>query len=101
MGHDAKKASGSAFRSLGIGWADVRHGPHTCGYVARTGMKGGGMGDSEHKVVADSTTKDFIGGFLQRYPPRILESLLQDKTTGRRIVWGGNGYERYGSGYGT
>ena len=59
------------------------------------------MGDSEHKVVADSTTKDFIGRFLQRYPPRILESLLQDKTTGRRIVWGGNGYERYGSGYGT
>ena len=58
------------------------------------------MGDSEHEVVAESATKDFIGGFLQRYPSRILEILLQDKTTKRHIVWACSGYEHHGTGYG-
>ena len=43
--------------------------------------KGDGTDTPENDKVVESATKDFIDGFLQRYPSRILESLLQDKTT--------------------
>ncbi|WP_052382139.1 hypothetical protein [Bifidobacterium reuteri] len=45
-------------------------------------------------------TKDFIDTFLQRYPALVLESLLQDKTTKRHIIWADGEYEQYGAGYG-
>ena len=48
--------------------------------------KGDGTDTPENDKVVESATKDFIDGFLQRYPSRILESLLQDKTTKRHIV---------------
>lgn len=62
--------------------------------------KGDGTDTSENDKVVESATKDFIDGFLQRYPSRILESLLQDKTTKRHIVWADTEYEQYGAGYG-
>lgn len=45
-------------------------------------------------------TKDFIDTFLQRYPEKVLESLLRDKTTKRNIIWADSEYERLGDGYG-
>ena len=41
----------------------------------------------------------FIESFDLRYPTRILETLLQDCTTGRNIIWVDNEYEVLGEGY--
>lgn len=41
----------------------------------------------------------FIESFDSRYPTRILETLLQDRTTGRNIIWADNEYEALGEGY--
>jgi eco57I restriction endonuclease len=41
----------------------------------------------------------FIESFDSRYPTRILETLLCDRTTGRNIVWADNEYEALGVGY--
>ena len=41
----------------------------------------------------------FIESFDSRYPTRILEILLQDRTTGRNIIWADNEYEALGEGY--
>ena len=41
----------------------------------------------------------FIESFDSRYPTRILETLLQDCTTGRNIIWADNEYEALGEGY--
>lgn len=42
----------------------------------------------------------FIESFVQRYPRRILEILLCDRTTGRNIIWADGEYEELGDGYG-
>lgn len=62
--------------------------------------KGDGADTPENDKVVESATKDFLDGFLQRYSSKILESLLQDKTTKRHIVWADTEYEQYGAGYG-
>ena len=41
----------------------------------------------------------FIESFDSRYPTRILETLLCDRTTGRNIIWADNEYEALGVGY--
>ena len=41
----------------------------------------------------------FIESFDSRYPTRILETLLCDRTTGRNIIWADNEYEALGAGY--
>ena len=41
----------------------------------------------------------FIEGFDSRYPSRVLETLLKDRTTGRNIIWADNEYEALGDGY--
>lgn len=41
----------------------------------------------------------FIESFDSRYPLRILEILLQDRTAGRNIIWADNEYEALGEGY--
>ncbi|WP_315534470.1 Eco57I restriction-modification methylase domain-containing protein [Lancefieldella rimae] len=41
----------------------------------------------------------FIESFDSRYPTRVLETLLQDRTTGRNIIWADNEYEALGEGY--
>ena len=41
----------------------------------------------------------FIESFDSRYPTRILETLLKDRTTGRNIIWADNEYEALGEGY--
>lgn len=41
----------------------------------------------------------FIESFDSRYPTRILETLLQDRTTGRNIIWADNEYEALGEEY--
>ena len=41
----------------------------------------------------------FIESFDSWYPTRILETLLQDRTTGRNIIWADNEYEALGEGY--
>ena len=41
----------------------------------------------------------FIESFDSWYPTRILETLLQDCTTGRNIIWADNEYEALGEGY--
>lgn len=38
--------------------------------------------------------------FQQRYPERILETLLRDRTTGRNIIWADTEYSALGDGYG-
>lgn len=42
---------------------------------------------------------DFIESFDSRYPTRILETLLCDRTTGRNIIWADDEYEGLGDGY--
>ena len=42
----------------------------------------------------------FIESFVQRYPSRILETLLCDRTTGKNIIWADGEYEELGDGYG-
>lgn len=41
----------------------------------------------------------FIESFGSRYPTRILETLLCDRTTGRNIIWADDEYEDLGEGY--
>lgn len=41
----------------------------------------------------------FIESFDSRYPTRILEALLKDRTTGRNIIWADDEYEALGDGY--
>lgn len=41
----------------------------------------------------------FIESFDSRFPTRILEILLCDRTTGRNIIWADNEYEALGDGY--
>lgn len=41
----------------------------------------------------------FIESFDSRYPTRILETLLRDRTTGHNIIWADNEYEALGDGY--
>ena len=41
----------------------------------------------------------FIESFGSRYPSRILETLLSDRTTGHNIIWADNEYEALGDGY--
>ena len=41
----------------------------------------------------------FIESFVSRYPTRILEALLKDRTTGRNIIWADDEYESLGEGY--
>ena len=41
----------------------------------------------------------FIESFDSRYPTRILETLLSDRTTGCNIIWADNEYEALGDGY--
>lgn len=41
----------------------------------------------------------FIESFDSRYPTRILETLLCDRTAGRNIIWADNEYEALGDGY--
>ena len=41
----------------------------------------------------------FIESFDSRYPTRVLETLLKDRTTGRNIIWADSEYEALGDGY--
>lgn len=41
----------------------------------------------------------FIESFDLRYPTRVLETLLKDRTTGRNIIWADNEYEALDDGY--
>lgn len=41
----------------------------------------------------------FIESFDSRYPTRVLETLLKNRTTGRNIIWADNEYEALGTGY--
>lgn len=47
----------------------------------------------------DTTGSGFIESFDSRYPTRILETLLCDRTTGRNIIWADDEYEALGEGY--
>ncbi|WP_346685982.1 Eco57I restriction-modification methylase domain-containing protein [Enteroscipio rubneri] len=47
----------------------------------------------------DILSEGFIERFERRYPTRILETLLCDRTTGRNIIWADNEYEALGDGY--
>lgn len=49
-----------------------------------------------HRHTANS---GFIESFDSRYPTRILETLLKDRTTSRNIIWADNEYEALGTGY--
>lgn len=42
----------------------------------------------------------FLESFVQRYPLRILETLLCDRTTGKNIIWADGEYGELGEGYG-
>ena len=53
------------------------------------------VGCTEQNVVSEG----FIERFERRYPTRILETLLCDRTTGRNIIWADNEYEALGEGY--
>lgn len=41
----------------------------------------------------------FIESFDSRYPTRVLDTLLKDRTTGRNIIWADSEYEALGDGY--
>ena len=45
------------------------------------------------------TGAGFIESFDSRYPTRILDTLLKDRTTGRNIIWADDEYEALGDGY--
>ncbi|QWT18136.1 Eco57I restriction-modification methylase domain-containing protein [Collinsella sp. zg1085] len=47
-----------------------------------------------------SIGEGFIESFDARYPTRVLEILLKDRTTGCNIIWADNEYEALGEGYG-
>lgn len=49
---------------------------------------------------AEVVSAGFIESFARRYPRRILETLLCDRTTGRNIIWADGEYEELGDGYG-
>ncbi|OXN01046.1 type II DNA modification methyltransferase family protein [Bifidobacterium vansinderenii] len=61
---------------------------------------GNGVDALEDAGSTGLATKDFIDTFLQRYPEKVLKSLLWDKTTKRNIIWADNEYEQLGAGYG-
>lgn len=42
----------------------------------------------------------FLESFVRRYPRRILETLLCDRTTGKNIIWADGEYGELGEGYG-
>lgn len=50
-------------------------------------------------ATAHSLELGFIESFDRRYPTRVLETLLCDRTTGRNIIWADNEYEALGDGY--
>lgn len=50
-------------------------------------------------VGAHGQASSFVDDFLNRYPIRILETLLCDRTTGHNIIWADNEYEALGPGY--
>ncbi len=58
--------------------------------------RGGTSGCVSEAAVAGDT---FISRFLSRYPTRVLETLLCDRTTGRNIIWADSEYESLGDGY--
>lgn len=45
------------------------------------------------------TGSGFIESFDSRYPTRIFETLLKDRTTGHNIIWADDEYEALGNGY--
>lgn len=49
---------------------------------------------------AASPEAGFLESFVQRYPLRILETLLCDRTTGKNIIWADGEYGELGEGYG-
>lgn len=55
--------------------------------------------ESSASAAAHSLELGFIESFDRRYPTRILETLLCDRTTGRNIIWADNEYEALGDGY--
>ena len=55
--------------------------------------------ESSASAAARSLELGFIESFDRRYPARILETLLCDRTTGRNIIWADNEYEALGDGY--
>ena len=55
--------------------------------------------DASVCVGADFIESGFIESFERRYPTRILEMLLCDRTTGRNIIWADNEYEALGNGF--
>lgn len=55
--------------------------------------------ESSASAAAHSPELGFIESFDRRYPTRVLETLLCDRTTGRNIIWADNGYEALGDGY--
>lgn len=50
-------------------------------------------------AAAHSLELGFIESFDRRYPTRVLETLLRDRTTGHNIIWADNEYEALGEGY--
>ena len=56
-------------------------------------------GASGSDVGVSTASRSFIDSFLSRYPVRILEALLCDRTTGRNIIWADSEYETLGEGY--
>lgn len=42
---------------------------------------------------------DFIGSFVRRYPQRVIEILLCDRTTGKNIIWADKEYDEHGDGF--
>ena len=57
------------------------------------------VADSPEPGLTGGFVEDFVGDFERRYPARILETLLADRTTGRNIIWADNEYEALGDGY--
>lgn len=55
--------------------------------------------ESSASAAAHSLELGFIESFDRRYPTRVLETLLCDRTTGCNIIWADNEYEALGDGY--
>lgn len=66
-------------------------------------MMDAGLETEAAEASASDTTHSlelgFIESFERRYPTRVLETLLCDRTTGRNIIWADNEYEALGDGY--
>lgn len=43
---------------------------------------------------------EFLNSFIQRYPQKVLSTLLMDHTTGHNIIWADASYAAYGKGFG-